>query len=79
MISHIEVRSEQDADLLPFVHEKQIETIRCPPGLTDGVPAIKNKLTDLMKPLLQRLNDWQLLYCNNPNNINSLLLNEALE
>ena len=40
-IEHIEVRSEDDPDIAPYVHEKQIEFIKCEKGAETVLQTVK--------------------------------------
>ena len=40
-IEHIEVRTEDDQDIAPYVHEKQIEFVMCEKGAGTAMQTIK--------------------------------------
>ena len=40
-IERIEVRAEDDPDIAPYVHEKQIEFIKCEKGTETAVQTVK--------------------------------------
>ena len=40
-IERIEVRAEDDPDIAPYVHEKQIEFVKCEKGIETVVQSVK--------------------------------------
>ena len=91
-ISHIEVRSEEDPDVAPYINSKTIEIIRADqsqfsdggrsggngfPESSGDLSLVKKHLGSLMKPFIACLNQLGLLCCPNPLNLLPMVVNEA--
>ena len=76
-ISHIEIRTEDDPEVAPYRHERQIESVTCCYGKFHGVTALKGLVNDLMVEPLARLHSHGLIACDQPKLLNTVLVNEA--
>lgn len=76
-IAHIEARFEDDPAIAPYVHEKQVEYVKCERGVESNLKVIKKEIDDLMKDATSRLHVAEVLNCSNTNNMNTVVINEA--
>ena len=80
----MEIRTEDDPDIRPYVHTKIIEQVTCKPGLEGGKVVIKSAINDLMKPFAARLcvpmsgTDGSWLNSSHVNTLNMLVINELI-
>ena len=89
MISHVEVRSEDDEDIAQYTNHKELEIIKCGSGGSvmnsshgsrsnqGSEQEIRNLFGNIMKTGIAALGSVQLLTCENPNYLNSLALEEC--
>ncbi|KAI0690699.1 hypothetical protein BC835DRAFT_1363433 [Cytidiella melzeri] len=61
-ISHIEIRDEQSLDLAPYLHKKHIAQHIIP--MSEDVITIRDMLSEVMTPMIQKLYNAKLLYGN---------------
>lgn len=85
-ISHIEVRSEEDEEVLPYTHLKQIECIKCfnsnsnsNKGFNSSSQGsyILKQLHNLMLPAVAYLCDKNVLLTDKPDSLSSFILDDA--
>ncbi len=76
-IAHIEIRAEDDPEVAPYRHERQIETILCPQGTFHGVAGLKKQVNDLLTAPMQRLHEHGIIACSQAHLLNVFMLNEA--
>lgn len=58
-ISHIEVRTEKCADVVPYVHQKKIETVVI--RLTDNIRRYREELINIIDPYVQSLKEFDVI------------------
>lgn len=76
-IAHIEIRTEEDPALAPYVNDRLIETIRCEPGCKGHDQMIKKALMNLCRGALNTLQEHSIVHFNNPANLNFVVVEEA--
>lgn len=83
LISHIEVRSEDDLDVLPFTNQKSVDIIRCGSSGngsnrgSGGMTDTKQLMINLLKPGVELCDRYQIMSCANPQYLNAFVLDEA--
>jgi len=77
LIAHIELRCEDDPELQPYTHQRQIDIVVCEQGAYNGIQAVRKLLNDLMAVHLRKLQEFGILQCDNPSELNFLLIQEA--
>lgn len=78
-IAAIEIRTEDDPDIAPYCHDKQIEVISCKAGLEAGLDTLRQHLNCFMEPIVATLHGNGLLPCSKPKELNLLAINETIE
>ena len=68
MISHIELRSEDSLDIVPYTHERTIEKVVVPIGIE--LAEIRNKYLSILEYFVKRLNRNGVLAKRNNNTVN---------
>jgi len=79
LISHIELRAEDDPGLQQYKHERQIDIVPCEQGTYSGIQAIRRKINELMDFSLVKLATHKMIGCTSPQEVNFLFVNEAEE
>lgn len=78
-ISRIELRTEDDPDVAPFVHHKDVEVVRCEEAVVSGPQQIRDELHGLLARPLADLQAHGLVVCATPQSLNRLVLREIEE
>eukprot|EP01040_Poterioochromonas_malhamensis_P012069 gene12069-13191_t len=78
-ISHIEIRTEDDPDVTPYVHEKQIEIIKCDEAIIPFPQQIKEEINNLLSKPLRDFSSNKLIFSTQPSNFNRFVLNQVEE
>lgn len=76
-ISHVEIRTEDDPEIVPYIHQRQIEHIVCPRGVVQGVAEVRKQLNSLIQFPLQCLVQCNIISADNPNALNYLVIEDA--
>ena len=85
LISHVEVRCEDDEDIAQYTNHKDMEIVKCfktggstYPGRAHGIDSdIKALLANIMKIAIPVLTAAHLLNCDNANYLNEMVLEET--
>eukprot|EP01032_Pedospumella_encystans_P009852 gene9852-11566_t len=77
LISHIELRSEDDPELQPYTHQRQIDIVVCEQGAYNGIQAVRKLLNDLMERHVYKLAEFGIVQCDSVNQLNFLHVQEA--
>ena len=77
LISHIELRSEDDPELQPYTHQRQIDIVVCEQGAYNGIQAVRKLLNDLMEVHVNKLIEFGILQCESVNQLNYLHVQES--
>lgn len=77
LIAHIEMRAEDDPELAPYTHQRQIDIVVCPQGTYSGIQTVRRHLNSLMEFSLQKLHSSGMVQCSNPHDVNFLVVREA--
>jgi ERCC4-related helicase len=78
-ISAIEIRTEDDPDVIPYVHRKHIEIVKCDETIVPFQQQIKEEIHSLMTRPLDDLKSHNLVLCDRPQNLNRYVLPEIEE
>ncbi len=77
-IANVEVRTEDDPEIAPYRHDREIETVKVAEGGVASIKdAVKQELVELMRPVSRRLYDNRILSVDNPKNLNVFAIEEA--
>ena len=76
-IEHIEARSEDDAELAPYVHDKQVEIVMAEKGCESITQTLKKELNDVMSSSVNFLVTASVLSSNNTATMNVIVINGA--
>lgn len=77
LISHIEIRAEDDPEIVPFTHLRQIDVVVCTQGTYGGIQAVRKHLNILLQLHLDKLNKFQIVDCESAAALNFLHIQEA--
>lgn len=73
------MRTEDDEDVAPYVHDRHIEVIKCSNGKPVPVTQlIRDEIHTAMEEPLSILRVHQLIICNNASFVNSMMVEEVL-
>jgi ERCC4-related helicase len=78
-ISHIELRTEDDPEVVPYTHERQIDVIPCEHGSFHGQQALRKLVNSLLQVPVQKLHNHSLMSCGVASEVNVLYVGEAEE
>ena len=77
-IAHIEVRTEDDEDVAPYVHDRQIEVVKCSETKHISVAQIlRNEINAAIEEPLSVLRVNQLILCSGANFVNNMIIEEV--
>eukprot|EP01038_Epipyxis_sp_PR26KG_P015145 gene15145-20398_t len=76
-IAHIEIRTEDDPDIIQYKHNTQLEIVKCGAGVQQGITGLRKELNELMQISLTRLYSMQITSCNSALCLNFLSIKEA--
>jgi ERCC4-related helicase len=79
LITHLEMRAEDDPELVPYTHQRQIDIVVCQQGAYSGIQTVRTRLNVLMGYALQKLNANNIIACSNPHDVNFLVVKDAEE
>lgn len=63
MIAHIELRSEDDPEIVPYTHQRQIDIVVCEQGVYSGIQAVRKQLNELIDVHLRKLVEYGIMQC----------------
>ena len=78
-ITKIEVRSEEDEDVIDYINLKQVEIIKCKIGAMNARNSLRDQLLDFARPSLIELFSANLVYNADPIHMNTMVLDEAFD
>ena len=78
-IAHIELRAEDDPEVLPYTHQRQIDVVVCDQGAYCGVQAVRKYLNALMQIPLELLSAHNILPLDNAEALTVLHIADAAE
>jgi ERCC4-related helicase len=78
LISHTEIRTEDDPDVAPYVYDKEIEVIACSAdgNILSPEGMVLEHIEQLMLPPLRMLFSYELIQSDSPANMNSFVVKE---
>lgn len=77
-IAHIEVRTEDDEDVAPYVHDRHIEVLKCANHQPASVSQIlRHEIHSAMEEPLSILRVNQLIICSNVSFVNNMMVDEV--
>jgi ERCC4-related helicase len=77
LIAHVELRAEDDPELAPYTHQRQIEVVVCQQGAYNGIQAVRKHINSLMNFALGKLLAHGMVDCSSAQEVNFLHLKEA--
>lgn len=77
LISHIEIRAEDDPEIVPYTHLRQIDIVVCMQGAYNGIKAVREHLNVLMQLHVDKLNRSRIVDCESAAALNILYMQEA--
>jgi ATP-dependent DNA helicase MPH1 len=76
-IGHIEIRSEESLDLRQYLHKKDVVEKIVP--VTGDLASLRDGLVEIMKPMVKRCYDAQLIYVSDPAKLKPFALQLAIK
>lgn len=76
LIAHIELRAENDPELQPYTHERQIDIVVCEHGKYNGQQVVRKRLNALMDIPLQLLRERGITSCGSAHDVSILVVND---
>lgn len=77
LISHVEIRSDESADIKRYIRDRLVEKIVVP--ITEELKNIKNTFMEILRNIVNRLYHKKALWQNDPEKISKFLLLKARE
>lgn len=77
LISHIELRLEDDPELAPYTHQRQIDVVVCGQGSYHGIQSVRKYIDSLLDILIQKLAEFGIIDCASAQELSFLIVKEA--
>ena len=71
------MRCEEDTELAPYIHHRLLETILCESNPTAEPKFVAEQINELMRSPLRVLHDNGITTCDNANNLNIFVIQDA--
>lgn len=71
------MRCEDDPELQPYTHQRQIDIIPCDQGAYSGIQAVRRYINTLLEAPLMKLRSYGLLQCHSAQDLNILFIKDA--